>query len=62
MEISKRKKVLSYCEALVYMWKNEKKLFSLMSTLQTYYNLKLDFQKVDQHTVRHWNLVIKLWK
>ena len=26
------------------------KLFSLMSTLQTYYHFKLDFQKVDQHT------------
>ena len=28
--------------------KNNKKLFSLMSNLQTYYHFKLDFQKVDQ--------------
>ena len=30
------------------MWNNKKqtkKLFSLMSNLQTYYNFKLDFQK-----------------
>ena len=26
-----------------------KKLLSIMSNLQTYYHLKLDFQKVDQH-------------
>ena len=32
------------------MWNNKKKLFSLMSNLQTYYHFKLDFQKVDQHT------------
>ena len=34
------------------MWNNQnqqKKWFSLMSNLQTYYYLKLDFQKVDQH-------------
>ena len=34
------------------MWNNQKqqkKLFSLMSNLQTYY-FKLDLQKVDQHT------------
>ena len=34
------------------MWNNQtnKKLFSLMSKLQTYYHFKLDFQKVDQTT------------
>ena len=35
------------------MWKNQKqqkKLFSLMSNLQTYHHFKLDFQKVDQQT------------
>ena len=34
------------------MWNNQKqqKMFSLISNLQTYYNFKLDFQKVDQHT------------
>ena len=34
------------------MWNNQKqqKLFSLMSSIQTYYDYKLDFQKVDQHT------------
>ena len=32
------------------MWNNlKKKVFSLMSKLQTYYHFKLDFQKVDQH-------------
>ena len=25
-----------------------------MSNLQTYYNFKLDFQKVDQHTAGKW--------
>ena len=33
------------------MWNNQKqqkKLFSLMSNSQTYYDFKLDFQKVDQ--------------
>ena len=36
------------------MWNNKKKknkkLFSFMSNLQTYYHIKLVFQKVDQHT------------
>ena len=39
------------------MWhnkKNNKKLLSLMSNLQTYYHFKLDFQKVDQHTGGKW--------
>ena len=38
------------------MWNNKKqqKLFSLMSNLQTYYQFKLDFQKVDQHTGGKW--------
>ena len=37
------------------MWnKNNKKLFSLMSKLQTYYHFKLDFQKADQHTGGKW--------
>ena len=34
------------------MWNNQKqqkKLFSIMSELQTYDHFKLDFQKVDQH-------------
>ena len=30
--------------------KNNKKVVSLMSNLQSYYHFKLDFQKVDQHT------------
>ena len=29
-------------------------LFSLISNLKTYYNFKLDFQKVDQHTGGKW--------
>ena len=35
------------------MWNNQKqqqKMFSFMSNLQTYYYCKTDFQKVDQHT------------
>ena len=38
------------------MWNNQnnKKLFSLMPNLQTYYHFKLDFQKVDQHTGGKW--------
>ena len=38
------------------MWNNQnaKKMFSLMSNLQTCYHLKLDFQKVDQHTEGKW--------
>ena len=39
------------------MWnksKTTKKLFSLISNLQTYYHFKLDFQKVDQHTGGKW--------
>ena len=38
------------------MWNNQnnKKLFSLMSNLQTYYHFKLDYQKVDQHTGGKW--------
>ena len=39
------------------MWndqKQEKWLYSFMSNLQTYYHLKLDFQKVDQHTEGKW--------
>ena len=40
------------------MWNNKKqqnkKLFSLMSNLQTYYHLKLGFLKVDQHTGGKW--------
>ena len=31
-----------------------KKLFSIMSNLQTHYHFKLDFQKVDQHTDEKW--------
>ena len=29
-------------------------MFCLMSNLQTYYHFKLDFQKMDQHTVGKW--------
>ena len=29
-------------------------LFSIVSNLQTHYNFKLDFQKVDQHTGGKW--------
>ena len=39
------------------MWndqKQQKKLFSFMSNLQTCYHFKLDFQKVDQHTGGKW--------
>ena len=39
------------------MWNNQKqqKMFSLMSNLQTYFIiLKLDFQKMDQHTGGKW--------
>ena len=39
------------------MWNNQKqqkRLFSIMSNLQTYYHFKLDFQKVDQHTGGKW--------
>ena len=31
-----------------------KKLFSIMSHLQTHYHFKLYFQKVDQHTGGKW--------
>ena len=39
------------------MWtksKTTKKLFSFKWNLQTYYNFKLDFQKVDQQTGGKW--------
>ena len=38
------------------MWNNQKqeKLLSLMSNLQTYYHVKQNFQKVDQHTGVKW--------
>ena len=39
------------------MWNNQKqqkKLFSFMSNLQTYYHFKLDFQKAHQHTGSKW--------
>ena len=44
----KKVHVLSYCDALRYMWNNNKnntKLFSIMSNLQTHYLFKLDFKK-----------------
>ena len=31
-----------------------KKLFSIMSHLQTHYHFKLDSQKVDQHAADKW--------
>ena len=34
--------------------KNNKKVFSFMSSLQTYYHFKLDFENVDQHTGGKW--------
>ena len=34
--------------------KTAKKLFSFMPNLHTYYHLKLDFQKVGQHTGGKW--------
>ena len=45
-------KVLSYCEAL--KCETIKKLYSLMSKLQTFYHFKLNFQKVDQYTGGKW--------
>ena len=38
------------------MWNNQKqkKNVSLLSSLQTYYQFELDFQKVDQHTGGKW--------
>ena len=38
------------------MWNNQKqqKNVSLWSSLQTYYQFELDFQKVDQHTGGKW--------
>ena len=49
-------KVLSYCEALrcETIKTKKKEFFSFMSNLQTYYNFKLAFQKVDQHTGSKW--------
>ena len=44
-------KVVSYCEALrCEAIKTTTKLVSLMSNLQTYYPVKLNFQNVDQQT------------
>ena len=34
--------------------KTMKKLFSIMSNLQTHYHFKLDFQKIDQHSGGKW--------
>ena len=36
------------------MIKTTKKLFSIMSNLQTHYQSELDLQKVDQHTGGKW--------
>ena len=49
-------KGLSNCEALRYMRNNNnnKKLFSFMSSLQTYYHFKRDFQRADQHIGSMW--------
>ena len=49
----KKDKVLSYFEALWYMW-NNKKMNSIMPNLQTHYHFKLDVQEVDQHTRGKW--------
>ena len=45
-----------YCKASSYetMKKNNEKLFSFVSNLQTYCNFKLDSQKMDQHTGGKW--------
>ena len=50
-------KVLSWCEALRCMQKQiriMKKLFSILSNLQTHYHVKVDFRKLDQHTGGKW--------
>ena len=38
------------------MWNNQKQQKTVFpySNLQTYYHIKLDFQKVDQHTRAKW--------
>ena len=48
------KKVLSDCEALKAQSKTMKRLFSIMSNLQTYYHFKQEFKKMDHHTGGHW--------
>ena len=46
---------VSYCKALKCdTIKNIKKLLSCMSSLETYYQFKLDFQKVYQHKGGKW--------
>ena len=40
-------KVLSYCEALRYMWNNRKKVVLHYIKLTNHYRFELDFQKVD---------------
>ena len=47
---------LKYHNIVIYYdtCKNNEKIFPIMSTLQNYYYLKLDFQKVDQHTGGKW--------
>ena len=37
-----------------------KKLFSVVSNLQTHYHFKLDFQKVDQHEEGKWSIPGKI--
>ena len=55
MKIKLNQNKVLHCRALrCETIKNNKKLFSLMSNLQTYYHFKLDFQKVDQHTAGKW--------
>ena len=55
MKIKYNENKVLYCKALrCETIKNNKKLFSLMLNLQTYYHFKLDFQKVDQHTGGKW--------
>ena len=43
-----------YCKALRCETIKNKKMFALLSNLQTYYHFKLDFQKMDQHTGAKW--------
>ena len=47
-------KVLSYCEALRCETIKQQKMFFFMSNFQTYDHIKLNFQKVDQHTGGKW--------
>ena len=51
--------VLSYCEALRYMWNIIKKSFSIMSDLQTHSHYTLDLKKMDRHAGSKWLISYK---